>query len=175
MEYIAFIIGILGLIASIVGMYFTYISFVNPMKRFKKYLKYPKKWEKFEGINQNIACYRYRKYPNYQIIIDWNNPVVTNFYEKWINDYPDMENNASYYVRLEFNSIILEKELFVDLDGGRYFVPVPKRIKVQNKMDYYYDEIQIQLALIVGQIYFGSDIVYFAEHCKTKIRIEKIL
>ena len=34
--------------------------------------------------------------------------------------------------RLEANSMLVNKELFVSLDGHRYFVPVPKVLSVKN-------------------------------------------
>src|SRR3989338_2000134 len=68
---ISLLIGLLGLVATLVGTYFTYISFVNPIKRFKKYLKNPENWEKFQGIENHLSFYRHKKYPNFQIVIDW--------------------------------------------------------------------------------------------------------
>ncbi len=79
-------------------------------------------------------------------------PVVENYQEEWIRDYPDRENNASYFVRLEASAMILEKELFVSLDGGRAFVPSPRRILKNNEFIYWYDTIQIQLANIIASI-----------------------
>ena len=169
---LGFIIGILGLIATLVGTYFTYISFVNPITRFKKYLKNPNNWEKFQGIEDHLSFYRYKKYPNFQITIDWDNELVKNFHEEWINDalYPDKINNASYYVRLEANSMLLDKELFVSLDGHRYFVPVPKVFMPKNgEREFYYDKQQIQLAKIVGRHHFEKDIYEFMKECKKSV------
>lgn len=61
-------------------------------------------------------------------MVDWDREVVENFHEEWMNDalYPDKTHNASYYVRLEANGMLLDKELFVSLDGHRWFVPVPR-------------------------------------------------
>jgi hypothetical protein len=102
---LGFIIGIIGLIATLVGTYFTYISFINPITRFKKYLKNPENWEKFQGIENHLSFYRHKKYPNFQIVIDWDKELVENFHEEWINDslYPDKTNNASCYVQLQAN------------------------------------------------------------------------
>ncbi|MFA6159824.1 MAG: hypothetical protein WC678_01910 [Parcubacteria group bacterium] len=171
---LGFIIGILGLVATLVGTYFTYISFVNPIIRFKKYLKNSENWEKFQGIESYLSFYRHKKYPNFQIVIDWDKELVENFHEEWINDslYPDKANNASYYVRLEANSMLLDKELFVCLDGHRYFVPVPKVLRLKNdEREFYYDKKQIQLAKIIGKHYFEKDIYEFAKECKKPILI----
>ncbi|MDP2151612.1 MAG: hypothetical protein Q8K13_18420 [Parvibaculum sp.] len=170
---LGFIIGILGLVATLVGLYFTYISFVNPITRFKKYLKNPKDWQKFKGTEMHLSIYRHKKYPNFQIIIDWDRPVVENYQEKWIRDYPDKENNASYYVRLEANAMLLEKELFVLLDGGRAFIPSPRWSLENNEQVYRYDTIQIQLANIIGEYSWEKDIYKFASQQKKPILIEK--
>ena len=76
---LGFVIGILGLVATLVGTYFTYISFINPITRFKKYLKNPENWEKFQGIENHLSFYRHKKYPNFQIVIDWDKELVENF------------------------------------------------------------------------------------------------
>ena len=95
---------------------------------------------------------------------------MENFHEEWINDslYPDKTNNASYYVRLEANSMLLDKELFVSLDGHRYFVPVPKVLRVENdKREFYYDRQQIQLAKIVGRHHFEKIYTILQKSAKT--------
>lgn len=166
-------IGALGLIATLVGTYFSYISFVNPITRFRKYLKNPKDWGKFQGTEMHLSIYRYKKYPNFQIVIDWDKTVVENYREEWIKDYPDKEHNASYYVRLEANAMLLEKELFVSLDGGRIFVPSPRRTLKNDELVYWYDAIQIQLANIIGEYYLEKDINEFAIQQKKPILINK--
>jgi len=167
----------LGLVATLVGTYFTYISFINPITRFKKYLKNPKNWEKFQGTEMHLSIYRHKKYPNFQIIIDWGKPVVENYQEEWIRDYLDKEHNASYYVRLEANGMLLDRELFVSLDGHRYFVPVPRVSMSKTKTDerdFYYDTRQIQLANIVGEYHFGDKNIYdFAKQQKKAILIKE--
>ena len=170
---LGFIIGILGLVATLVGTYFTYISFVNPITRFKKYLKNPKDWEKFQGTEMHLSIFRLKKYPNFQIVIDWDKPVVENYKEEWIRDYPDKEHNASYFVRLEANAMLLEKELFVSLDGGRIFIPSPRRTLKNDELVYWYDPIQIQLANIIGEYYLEKDINEFAKQQKKPIFIKK--
>jgi len=176
MIIISLTIGIIGLIATLVGTYFTYISFVNPIRRFKKYLKKPDEWEEFQGIEMHLSIFRYKKYPNFQIVIDWDKPVVDDYHEEWIKDYSDKKHNASYFVRLETNAMLLEKELFVLLDGGRIFVPVPRKSfenNNNNNMVYWYDPIQIQLANIVGKYYQEKDIREFALQQKKRILIKE--
>jgi len=172
MIILSLIIGILGLIATLVGAYFTYISFVNPICRFKKYLKNSNTWEKFQGAEFHLSIYRHKKYPNFQIIIDWNKAIVEHYQEEWIRDYPDREHNTSYFVRLEANAMLLETELFVSLDGGRAFVPVPRRSSQNGELVYWYDIIQIQLANIIGEYSWEKDIYEFASQQKKPILIK---
>ena len=175
MIILSLIIGILGLITTLVGAYFTYISFVNPICRFKKYLKNSDTWEKFQGAEFHLSIYRHKKYPNFQIIIDWNKIVVEHYQEEWIKDYPDRENDVSYFVRLEANAMLLETERFVALDGGRIFVPVPRRSSQNDELVYWYDLIQTQLANIIGEYYLVKDIYEFASQQKKPISIKNEL
>lgn len=173
---LSLIIGILGLIASFIGTYLTYIFYVNPISRFNKYLKNPKNWEKFQGIENHLTVYRHKKYPNFQIVIDWDKELVRNFHDEWINQslYPDKTNNTSYYIRLEANAMLVDKELFVSLDGHRYFMPVPKfLIDNNNERTYYYDKRQVQLAKIVGKHYLEKGIYEFVKECKKPILIKE--
>ena len=170
------LIGMLGLIATLVGAYLTYISFINPIVRFKRYLKNYKNWELFQGIENHLTFYRHKKYFTFQIVIDWDKELVENFHEEWINDdlYPDKTNNASYYVRLEANAMLLEKELFVSLDGHRYFVPVPRVVISKNgEREFYYNALQLQLAKIVGKFHFEENIYEFAKEQKKEILIRE--
>lgn len=173
------LIGVLGLVATFIGTYLTYISFINPIKRFNKYLKNSENWEKFIGIESHLYFYRHKKYPNFQLVIDWDRSIVENFHEDWINDalYPDKTNNASYYVRLEANGMLLDKEVFVSLDGHRWFVPVPRIEMSKTKSDernFYYDVRQIELAKIVGKYHFDDKDIYgFAKMQSKPIEIRE--
>jgi len=143
------------------------------MQRFKKYLKNTNDWEKFNGIENHLSIYRYKKYPNFQIIINLDQEITKDFREEWMKKYPDDNHNFSVYVKLEANTMLLKKELFVFLDGCRYFVPVPK-ISITEKKDrqFYYDEQQIQLYKIIGK--HPSDknnIDIFIKECKKNITV----
>jgi len=166
-------IGILGLIATLSGTYFTYISFVNPVHRFRRYLKNSSNWEKFQGTEVSLSIYRHKRYPNFQIIVDWDETIVENYQEEWMRDYPDKEHNASRFVRLEANAMLLETELFVSLDGGRTFAPVPRRSSQNDRFTYWYDKIQVQLANIIGEYSWEKDINEFASKQKKPILIKE--
>ena len=165
---ISLIIGVLGLIATFIGTYLAYISFINPLIRFRKFLNKPQNWEKFQGVNDNQYIYCYKKYPNFQIVIDWDKDIVDNFQEEWMSFSPGNQNNASYYVKLEVNGMLLGKELFVSLDGHRYFVPVPniKKALESGSRTFYYNDQQIKLANIAGRYYYNENIYEFAKNQK---------
>lgn len=173
---LSLIIGIFGFIATLVGAYFTYISFVNPIIRLKKYLKKPQNWEKFQGTEAYLSIYRHKKHQEFEIIIDWDKPVVKNYQEEWIKDYPDKEHNASYFVRLEAKGMLLMKELFISLDGGRIFVPMPRMRFRNSEAEYWYETIQIQLANILGEYSYersgAKNIEGFASQQKKQILIK---
>jgi len=173
MTILSFIIGILGLVATLVGAYFTYTSFVNPIHRFKRYLKNPDGWEKCPVIENHLTVFRHKKYPGYQIVVDWDKQVVENYQEEWIRDYPDREHNTSYFVRLEANGIFLMKELFISLDGGRAFVPSPRRELKNNEFKYWYDTIQVQLANIIGEYSWEKNLEDFATSQNKQIERKK--
>jgi len=166
-------IGIIGLFATLTGSYFTYISFINPLVRFKRYLKDSEGWEKFLGVEKSITRYRYKKHPNFQIVVDWDNVVAEDFNEEWMAYTLDDGNNASYHVRLEVNGMVLEKELFLSLDGHRYFVPVPKTMTYYDgdSRSFYYRPLQIQLANIIGDFYRGNNIYDFIREQRMDIPI----
>jgi len=174
---ISLVIGIFGLIATFIGTYLTYISIVNPIIRFNKFLKNKNRWEKFIGIEPNLYRYRNKKYPSFQIVIDWDNPVVENFHDEWMDETSSfiIKTSDSHLVRLEINGMLLDKELFVSIDDHRWFVPVPRE-KILKKCDrsFYYDMRQIRLANIIGKYYGKAENIYsFAKAQKKPIGIKK--
>ena len=162
------VLGILGLVLSLIAFYFTYITFVNPLIRFKKYLGHTEDWERFLGLEDHISIYRHKKHPEFQIVIDWDKEVVSGFKEEWVMDYPwrDRDNNCSYFVRLELNGLMLQREMFVGLDGYRYFVPVPRTYIVNDERFFYYDALQIRLAKIIGKFDYYRNIYEFVNQQK---------
>ena len=168
----SFVLGILGLIATVIGSYIAIVSYINPINRFKKYLKKSKNWEICVFVECNLKIYRNKRFPGYQIIIDWNKPLSNNFQEEWIRNYPDRNNNSSYFIRLEANGVYLMGELFVTLDGARTFVPVPRRSTYNDEIKYWYDEIQVQLANIVGEFHLDENVIDFAKNQKKEIILD---
>jgi hypothetical protein len=172
MEILSLILGILGLLATLIGTYIAYISFINPLIRFKKYLKRPTNWEEVIAIKDHMEIYRYKNQPGYQIIIDWSETDFENYKADWIrDDYPNSRPNTARYIVLEANGIFLRKELFISLDNGRTFVPVPRIMSKNDERLYWYDSLQIQLANIIGKYSEEKNIKEFAANQHKTISI----
>jgi hypothetical protein len=164
-DKINFGLGFFGLIASILGLYISYETFINPLIRFNRYLSRPLLWEKFIGMKDSIYFFRYKELPNFQISVKWDFTIVDNFFEEWMKNIfiADKTNNSSYLVGLEANGMLLDKELFVSLDGHRYFVPAPRIMLVEDERIFFYEGRQIYLAQIVGSFGIYEDIFEFSK------------
>lgn len=155
MELLSLILGILGLIATIVGSGLAYMTYISPMIRFKCYLKHKNNWKiihpRVEGLSD---YYQYSEHPEFTIeeISD----------RRWDRDEPWMKrimrpdkNCISYQIALRANGNIVHTESFLFMDGGRIYVPIPNAIYSKSKSEedntYYYDEIQVLLAGVLGK------------------------
>jgi hypothetical protein len=163
MTTLTWFLTILGLVATLIGSYIAIITFRSPLTRLKKYLKIPKNWGKIY-INRVDYIWRYRKHPEFSITQDDETKSWTTV-EKWMIHYPD-PHKSSTLIKATFNGIVLLTEDFISLDGGRYFVPIPKRKAISELGDmpifeYWYTPLQINLARIVGYYYRVSTIEEF--------------
>lgn len=177
MEWISLVISVVGLIATSIGAWLAYVTFISPLRRFKWYLRKPDKWEKeFEAKGSEF--YRPKQHPEFQIVRS-ENPTVTGFTQPWMKKYPDMEHNQSYIVEVRFHGTFLMSELFIALDGWRYFVPVPRVESAglpphlstdKDTRTFHYDELQVRLSRIIGDYYRMDTIEQFAKAHKIPIR-----
>jgi predicted DNA binding CopG/RHH family protein len=103
---------------------------------------------------------------------------VKDFTEKWTQNFPDQFGSKQKEVYLKISSELIEKPLtFISLDGGRYFVPMPKLDRAYNKTYYYWDRdsIEYKVFKIIGFLN-GADIKddnkfnTFAEWCGAIIK-----
>ena len=63
---------------------------------------------------------------------------VENFTEKWTQNFPNKFGSKQREVYLKISSELIEKPLiFISVDGGRYFVPIPKLDKAYDEVYYY--------------------------------------
>lgn len=150
------LLGVFGIIISAIGFYFTYISFVNPIGRARSLIKDWKNWEKISFANDySFYIYRHKKYSNYQIEINKDNPINSEYRESWIPELADSD-CKSFSVKIKSSGVVLIEEVFISLDGGRYFIPCPRRESREGRLIYYYDSLQVQLASIIGE-YWDMD------------------
>lgn len=62
--------------------------------------------------------------------------------------------------------------LFINLDGGRYFLPLPEvRQEGEEKWGYYWtrDSIEYKVSKVIGEFYLFRDLEAFAEWKKMEI------
>ncbi len=171
MEIISLIFGILGLVATLFGTALAFVTYVSPMTRFNWYLKNPRNWKKARA--DYLQIFQYEGQPGFQIVSNHGEAEVEHFQDEWIYNYPDMTHNSSYFVELHANGVFICRELFVTLDGGRGFIPVPNVDYVEDKAIYSYNSLQVMLARVISTFPRGkaASIEEFAAEQKIPIQI----
>ena len=168
MNWFGWTITILGFIATIVGSILALATYISPMFRLKYYLKKTSEWKKV-SIGRSDYVWQYKNHPEFNIEIEdlereWQTA------ESWMTHYPDPAKHV-YLVKVKANGQVLLTEEFITLDGGRYFVPVPKAKPIsESEFKYWYTPIQVDLSRIIGEYYRGNSIEEFMEHHKLKIK-----
>ena len=91
-----------------------------------------------------------------------------NFSEPCIKGFPDPHRSSSW-VELKVSGATIEQVLFVSLDGGRYFVPMPEQRVTENEdgsieRNFFYDRssLRYQLGNVIGRFYIKDSLVQFA-------------
>ena len=69
-----------------------------------------------------VAVYK----PDVSITMAWGLTVHADFQEPWANEFPDRR-ASSHYVDIFFNSALVFREMYVSVDGGRAYLPLPRR------------------------------------------------
>jgi hypothetical protein len=67
------------------------------------------------------AAYR----PNLSITMAWGLDSNKNFREEWANQFPDPQ-ASSEFVDIVFNGALVFRLMYVTVDGGRAFLPLPE-------------------------------------------------
>jgi hypothetical protein len=170
MNILTWLITILGFIATIIGSILALATYVSPLFRLKIYIKKNKNWKKFY-MGRVEYNWQYKNHPEFVIEISHEDKKWSAI-ESWMRHYPDPLKNISI-VKARVNGNILLTEVFISLDGGRYFVPVPKRKLIsENEFKYWYTPMQVRLSRIVGYYYNAKTVEEFmSEH---GLVIEKI-
>lgn len=167
------LLGVFGIIISAIGFYFTYISFVNPIGRARSLIKDSGKWEKiYFSDDYSLNIYRHEKYSNFQIEINKGNPINSEYKESWIPKLPD-PNCKAYSVKIKGSGVFLIEEIFITLDGGRYFIPRPRKEGDKKESIYYYDSLQIQLASIIGEYWIDENLNDFLKNNNVPIEVRE--
>jgi hypothetical protein len=169
------IVGVSGFITGIVGIILSYWALRSPKTRLERYLRTPDSWKVITSPKGNVYAYTHKKHPGFKVTIDWDRVVNDGFHEGWVNNslYPDKTNNCLYSVVIEADSAVIEQELFVSLDGHRYFVPLPRIENINGSRAWFYDKRQVQLAKIIGKFGYFKNINEFADNQKHPITIKK--
>jgi hypothetical protein len=173
MVILSIVLALLGLVATIVGLYVTYITYINPEIRLSWYLKDIDGWEEVNfDFSDKKSFWRYKKHPEFTIIqqengIDWDSDAD----EPWmIYPFPD-PNKKTYEIYIKSNRTLILKEVFITLDGSRYFVPLP-RVAYGETIDenrYYYTRWQIKISKVIGRYYRMKSVEEFARENNIKI------
>lgn len=170
MNAFGWVVTILGFIATIIGCLLAILAFINPIWRLKFYLKKPKKWDPVMLGRSSPEIWRYIDHPEFIIEIDYNNPKEWSKAESWMNHYPS-PSITEYTVQAKIYGQVMLTEEFLSLDGGRYFIPMPRQMKEGGPSKYYYSSLQIDFARIVGKFYRSESIEEFLiEHPKISLK-----
>jgi hypothetical protein len=59
-----------------------------------------------------------------QVSLAWGFPHMRNFEEEWANSFPDRK-ASSHFLDFLFNGVLVFREVYVAVDGGRCMLPLP--------------------------------------------------
>jgi hypothetical protein len=126
-------------------------------------------WDKqLIKFKETFTCY---DDTSYQIEIG---EMLQKFNEIWSDVYPDKEHSWLIPVYLKINGSTIKELYFVSCDGGRIFVPIPKRnIKKDGGGKVFYwekDSFEFKLARIIGEYDIYNSLEKIAEMSKIEIR-----
>lgn len=77
------------------------------------------------------------------------------FDEEWARRVPDQQHNSMCTVDLKINDSTVRPLSFVSLDGGRYLVPLPRKMMIDRKPVYCWERnsLDFKVGRIIGHYY----------------------
>ena len=94
---------------------------LSPLRRALRLLAEPERWQKVGGEEY----FYHSDFPEFTIVE--GSTLTQPFRESWTDRFPD-KSARSYRVELRVSTTILRQLTFVNCDGGRYALPLPRRI-----------------------------------------------
>jgi hypothetical protein len=92
---------------------------LTPRQRIGRLLLDTKNWK---SIDEDNYLYHH-EFPEFTI--QRGEELVNPFEEPWVHKFPD-SSAYSFYVTLNYHTTILDRIVFVGVDGGRYHFPLPR-------------------------------------------------
>lgn len=95
------------------------------------------------------------------------------FSEEWTRVYPDSRGSSKRDVYLSINGSRIKSYIFVSVDGGRIFIPLPKKeVDVSNNVHYYWERKSLDFLIgeIIGEFYIYESIGGVARMSRVDIR-----
>lgn len=141
---------------------------------FAKYLNNKSKWSKRQIDNDDI--YFYQDDNEYKIERAQDSHKTWTATESWMTKFPD-SHISEYRVYLKHAETKIYEAVFVSCDGGRYFLPLPRKrlldqsSKSKPTFEYYWikNSIEYQLGEIIGEYYRQDSIEEVAKFCEIRI------
>jgi hypothetical protein len=114
--------------------------------------------------HSKIAFYK----PDTSVVLAWGYEVESDFKAPWANKFPEPR-ASSHYVDIFYNTILLERFLYVDVDGGRAMLPLVESLKTKSITYFKY----VCLIQLLNQIRFGSGSQYASYFKRAGLEISK--
>lgn len=142
------------------------------LKNFETFLENREGWEK-RTINHSVV-YFYTEDNSYQIVQgdehvrEWGSKI-----EPWMVNFPDAS-VFEYKVYLKHDETIISEYSFMSCDGGRYFIPLPKKRCAEpgenficNRFEYIWHRgsIEYKIGAVFGHFYHYENLEEVARFC----------
>lgn len=170
MEIVGIIIGLVGLIT----IPLSFLTYISPKHRVNRYLRSPAKWKEVSlDLDGDDYLWQYVPHPEFEIRTlndshEWDYGVT----ERWMR-YPLPDpTKRTYMVHVKAGDVVVYAERFISLDGGRYFVPLP-RVKYHDEKEdneYYYEPLQLRISRVIGRYYRMSSVEEFIRLNEIEVR-----